>query len=333
MQGRKEHRRSWGRLFSSFFPRPRVAHAEERPFGAEGEESGNAKPEEGPVQFENYNREWQNISSMENWDGFRIEAPTPVTKYLQAVHTLFLGTQMREQGYIYHFVSAFQSEDQRTTLCARAGLDGDVHARLVQKIGSSVELKASTNSHLKEIQGNVHEGSVDITGRSYTLQGKLAWQGAWLLGGAYMQQLTSALQLGGDLNLIGVNGITSIGQIGMRWAEGKDCVTGLLSRSPATGENLDELRLHYVRKVTDRLSLGTELKYTYPDIQSGMSLGYEYTLRQARIQGLLDTAGKVSCSIQDFTGFGFSGVIDYVKSDYKFGMVMHFLPQPEQPPP
>merc|ERR1712007_387458 len=114
----------------------------------------------------------------------------------------------------------------RTTLCARAGLDGDVHARLVQKIGSSMEVKASTNSHLKEIQGNVHEGSVDITGRSYTLQGKLAWQGAWLLGGAYMQQLTSALQLGGDLNLI-----------------------------------------------------------------------------------------------------------DYVKSDYKFGMVMHFLPQPEQPPP
>ncbi|CAJ1445295.1 unnamed protein product, partial [Effrenium voratum] len=101
---------------------------------------------------------------------------------------------------------------------------------------------------------------------------------------------------------------------------------------------LHELRMQFVRKVTERLSLGTEFKFSYPDKESGLSLGYEYLFRNARIQGLLDTDGsldvgsmfgKVSCSVHDMTGFGFSGMIDYARGDYKFGMVMHVLPQPE----
>merc|ERR1719198_1115590 len=94
-----------------------------------------AKVEENAVQFEQFNREWQGISQQDNWDGFRIEAANQVTKFLQAAHTLFLGTQLRPEQYIYQFGPAFQSEDQRTMLVARAGLDGMVNGRAVQKIG------------------------------------------------------------------------------------------------------------------------------------------------------------------------------------------------------
>jgi len=81
---------------------------------------GGKASEEAPVQFELFNREWQNMASQDNWDGFRIEAANQVTKQLQAAHTLLLGTQLRETGYIYQFGPAFQSEDQRTMLfCAR----------------------------------------------------------------------------------------------------------------------------------------------------------------------------------------------------------------------
>eukprot|EP00971_Amphidinium_carterae_P257164 5105575-Amphidinium_carterae.1 len=51
----------------------------------------------------------------------------------------------------------------------------------------------------------------------------------------------------------------------------------------------------------------------------------------AKVQGLVDTDGKVSCSVQDFMGYGFSGMIDYFRGDYKFGMLMHMLPQQDQP--
>jgi mitochondrial import receptor subunit TOM40 len=286
------------------------------------------------VHFERFNREWQQIAEQDNFDGFRIEAANQVTKWLQAAHTLFLGTQLRECGYIYQFGPAFQSEDQRTMLVARAGLDGAVSGRMIQKVGQCLELKGSSNSHLKDVQRNMHEGSAEYTGQDFTLAAKLAWQGAWLLGGAFTQRVVPSLHLGGDLTLVAVNGVTSIGQVGLRWAEGRDVFTAAVSRTPdpksPSGQNLHECRLHYVRKVTERLSLGSELKYSHPDMESGMSLAYEYSFRNARVQGLLDTDGKVSCCVSDFTGFGFSGMIDYARGDYKFGVVMHVYPQPEQ---
>lgn len=299
-------------------------------------EAGPGGPSEtAPVQFEMFNREWQSISQQDNWDGFRIEAANQVTKHLQAAHTLFLGTQLRETGYIYQFGPAFQSADGRTMLVARTGLDGSVNGRAIQKVGSGWEVKCSSNSHLKDPQRNMHEGSLEFTGSEMTLGGKLAWQGAWLMGGSFTQRIVPSFHLGGDLTLVMVNGVTSIGQIGARYAQGKDIFTATLSRTPDPkspgGENLHEGRLQYVRKVTDRLSLGCEYKYSHPDKDSGLSMAYEYAFRNARVQGLLDTDGKVSCCVSDFMGYGFSGMIDYARGDYKFGVVMHVLPQPEQP--
>lgn len=294
-----------------------------------------------PVQFEQFNKEWQGISQQDNWDGFRIEAANQVTKFLQAAHTLFLGTQLRPEQYIYQFGPAFQSEDQRTMLVARAGLDGGVNGRAVQKFGTGLQVTAQSNSHLQEPQRNMHEGSVEYQGGSWCGAGKVAWQGAWLFGGAFTKRIIPQLQLGGDLTLVAVGGIgappVAISQVGLRYTEGKDVFTVQVSRTPdpklPPGTHAHECRLHYVRKVTERLSLGTEYKISAPDKESGLSMGYEYTFRQARVQGLLDTDGKVSCCVSDFVGFGFSGMIDYFRNDYKFGVVMHVLPQPDQQPP
>jgi|EP00927_Polykrikos_kofoidii_P079772 mitochondrial import receptor subunit TOM40 len=291
------------------------------------------RAEEPPSQFEMLNREWMNISQQDNFDGFRLEAANQVTKHLQAAHTLFLGTQMRECGYIYQFGPAFQSEDGRTVLVARGGLDGGVNGRAIQKIGSSTEFKASSMSHLKEAHRCMHEASVEYTGTSWTGATKLAWQGALLLGGSFTQRVTPSLQLGGDLTIVPAN-LASIGQLGLRWTQGKNIFNTMLSRTPnmksSMGGNVHELRVQYVRKITDRLSLGSEFKYSHPDKESGLSLAYEYAFRQARVQGNLDADGKVSCSVSDFTGYGFSGMIDYVRGDYKFGVLMQVLPQPEQ---
>ena len=52
-------------------------------------------------------------------DGFRMEVADQVNRWLQAPHTLFLGTQMREFQYVYQFGLAFQNEDQRTVWLER----------------------------------------------------------------------------------------------------------------------------------------------------------------------------------------------------------------------
>jgi mitochondrial import receptor subunit TOM40 len=62
-----------------------------------------------------------------------------------------------------------------------------------------------------------------------------------------------------------------------------------------------------------------------------MRLVSEYAFRHARVQGMIDTSGKVSAFVSDFMGFGLSGSIDYMKNDYKFGFMMHVVPQPDQP--
>ncbi|CAK0891706.1 unnamed protein product [Prorocentrum cordatum] len=260
--------RGWGRgdfeeRQRSFFPGlrpPRVVRCEEPPptsfpdpLGSEDPEAAAASAaaaaaaaaEREPVHFEKFNREWQQMAEQDNFDGFRIEAAKQVTKWLQAAHTLFLGTQLRECGYIYQFGPAFQTEDQRTMLVARAGLDGAVNGRFIQKFGEGTELKGSSNSHLKEPARNMHEGSVEYTGENTTLAAKLAWQGAWLLGGAFTQRVVPSLHLGGDLVLVAVNGVTSIGQVGMRYAEGRDIFTATVSRTPdpksQMGANLHEV--------------------------------------------------------------------------------------------
>lgn len=292
------------------------------------------------MQFEMFSREWQNVSQQDNWDGFRIEASNQVTKFMQAAHTLFLGTQLRECGYIYQFGPAFQSEDQTTVLVARAGLDGSVNGRAIQKVGGPsgrVEVKASSNSHLKDPQRNMHEGSVEFNGASTAAALKLAWQGAPLFSFAFAQKVLPSLAVGGDCTVVPVNGLTMISTMGLRYAVDKDVFAATVSRSPdqkSMGAGMQhELRMSFVRKLTERLSLGTEYKISPSDKESGLSMAYEYVFRQARVQGNLDTDGKVSCCVSDFTGFGFSGMIDYAKGDYKFGVVMHVLPQQEQQQP
>lgn len=287
------------------------------------------------MQFEMFGREWMNMSQQDSWDGFRVEAATQVTKWLQASHTLFLGTQMRECGYIYQFGPVFQTEGGRTMLVARCGLDGGVNGRIIKKVGEGFELKASSQTHLKDPQRNMHEGAVEYVGKDWTGGVKLAWQGAFLMGGSFTQRLIPQLQLGGDLTFVAVNDIMMIGQAGVRLAEGQDVVTLNVSQQPnprTPGASMREASLKYVRRVSERLSLGTEYKYSHPDQESGLSMGYEYSFRNARIQGLVDTEGVVSCTVQDYQGVGFSGRIDYFRGDYKFGVLMHVMPPEAQQP-
>ena len=61
---------------------------------------------------------------------------------------------------MYQCGHAFQNGDQRSVLVARAGLDGAVIGRVIKKVGSSFEVKASENSDLKDAVRNVHEVSV-----------------------------------------------------------------------------------------------------------------------------------------------------------------------------
>jgi mitochondrial import receptor subunit TOM40 len=286
-----------------------------------------------PVQYEQFSREFMAVSGQDNFDGFRMEAGKNVTKNLQTSHSLFLGTQLRENGYLYQFGPTFHTNDGKTTIVGRVGLDGGVNARLIQKLGDSFEAKINVNSNLQDSQRNMSEIGLDYYGSNWACSNKLVYQGTWILNSSISQEITRNLSLGGELTYVTANGV-SIAGVGARYVANNNYWSATIGRQPdfKNGPHLNthSAKVQFLRRVSDRLSLGTELEVT-SDRESQMRLVSEYAFRHARVQGMIDTSGKVSAFVSDFMGFGLSGSIDYMKNDYKFGFMMHVVPPPEQP--
>jgi mitochondrial import receptor subunit TOM40 len=294
------------------------------------------KPEEKPISFENMAKEWTQASSLENFDGFRIEATNVATKHLQTSHSLFLGTSMREQQYIYQVGPTFVSDGGKTQIMGRYDLDGSLNGRAVQKLSEDTEVKATVHSTPKDPMRNMLEVGIEQTGFDWAAGAKIGWQGTWLVNGSYTQEITKNLTMGTELMWFAMNS-ASIGSLAFRYAPGQDIFYGQYTRSPdfqtQFGKNVNQVKLCYTRKVSDRLSLGSEYELTLENLGSSMKAGYEYTFRHARVQGTVDSAGRVACFVTDFMGFGFSGLVDFARGDYKFGFLFHIVPSDEGAPP
>eukprot|EP00919_Chromeraceae_sp_WS-2016_P052637 GHVR01124956.1.p1 GENE.GHVR01124956.1~~GHVR01124956.1.p1 ORF type:complete len:185 (+),score=36.81 GHVR01124956.1:3-557(+) len=172
------------------------------------------------------------------------------------------------------------------------------------------------------------ELAADVNAKDYTVTGKIAHQGSVILNGGMSRALTPYLQAGSDLTYVCSNG-ASILSGGLRYSCGGHVATTQITRQPKIKGggigNTHSFKSSFHKKVSDRISLATELELS--EGESALRLGYEYTFRQARVQGLLDTCGKVSCFVHDLQGFVVSGLVDFVKGDYKFGMMLHIQPQ------
>eukprot|EP00392_Amoebophrya_sp_AT5.2_P005280 g5289.t1 len=319
----------------NFLRRRDLVRNEEAPAPPTGE-SLLVQPKPTCIQYDNFAREWMQVSQLDNFDGFRIEVGKPLSKNFNAAHTLLLGTQSKQQPYAYQFGPVFQTEDGRLFMMGKTSLDGLLNARVVKKVaGPYCDLRANVSSCVIEPARNMYEFSKDLNFKRWCTSTKLVWQGIWICNFGFSSLITKNLHFGGEvtyLNLLSRG--ASMGTLGFRYENAGNFFSATLGRTPdfkhpMREEPLHGLRAQYVRKVSDRVSLGCEFDYSYPEHDSAMKLGYEYTFRTSRVQGLLDTAGRVSCFINDFKGFALSGVIDYPNNEYKFGVLMHYFPAGE----
>lgn len=214
----------------------------------------------------------------------------------------------------------------------KMSLDGMLNARAIKKVwGPYCDLKFNAGSDLNEPARNMYEIASDMNFSKLSTSMKLVYQGIWIMNGAFSQMITPNLHMGGELTYLNLHGGASMGTLGFRYSAGADTLSATLGRTPdfknpISASPVHGLRAQYMRKISDRLSLGTEYEYSHPDHESALRIGYEYNFKNSRVQGLLDTAGKVSCYINYFQGFGFSGMIDYPNNDYRFGFLMHYFP-------
>jgi mitochondrial import receptor subunit TOM40 len=309
-----------------------------------------------PIRFEELDREARQTLSLDNWDGFRLEAQKAVSKTgtkhsLAAAHSLFLGTTLRPEKYIYQFGPTFQSE-KGDVIFGRMGLDGSRMVRCITKVGKASELMCVLNSErgsrgppmtMVEFEGTT-------SGSDWTASVKPGYQPSVpTLEASMSQMVTPSLHVGAKL--VGMMPPANPGMMPPPWGSATvmtrfsagDHTVNVSFERGSDQENMKPVKhtlkaMYHHKAITvqnrPRLNLATEFEVSQtqgvPAAQGGMAsslrLGWEWFFFQARVQGLLDSTGKVKSTIQSNL-YGFSAEADLWNGDYKFGFMLQVMPQ------
>ncbi|KAG6415520.1 hypothetical protein SASPL_122932 [Salvia splendens] len=202
--------------------------------------------------------------------------------------------------------------DPKLMLFGRVMTDGRLNARLKCDLSDNLTLKG--NAQLTN-EPHMSHGmfNFDYKGSDYRTQFQVG-NGA-LLGASYIQSVTRNLSLGGEVFWAGQHRKSGIGYAA-RYNTDKMVASGQVA---STGM----VALSYVQKVSDKVSLATDLMYNYMSGDVTSSVGYDYILRQCRLRGKIDSNGSVSAFLEERLNMGLnfllSAEIDHRKKDYKFG--------------
>ncbi|KAL8434640.1 hypothetical protein ACSSS7_003038 [Eimeria intestinalis] len=196
-----------------------------------------------PIPFEQFSREWLNISGQDTFDGFRLEGAKQVNKYMQTCHSFCLGTQLREPGYSYQFGPTVAISSAPDATLGENAPPPPPHFFAVAKFGTD----GSLQGRLLDFGRNVFP----------SFDAKAA---RWLRG--HGANGASMFAVGGRYNL-----------------DKSSVVSCQVTQQPDFKSPLGLTKLthsckvQYARKVTDRLSMATECEYSYPDTESALRLG------------------------------------------------------------
>lgn len=256
----------------------------------------------------------------EFFDGCKFEYRKPAfSEQLVLSHTLAMGQTMGpgvdEDGPDhYQYGATYVSASQRSALIGKLGSDGALRANIINSWTDMLTTKL--NARVSSLPGeSVVNADAEIKGSDYSAVARLINLDA--LFGSYHQKLNPELALGGSLMYVRPQ-MRSILTLGARYATSSYVAT-------VKGNTEKTYTASFMRKVTDSISMATELEYSLRSRESAMKVAYEYTGRTARVRGELASGGTVGCMIEKMIMGGLnlqlSGAIDHKKkSSYKFGI-------------
>ncbi|KAM2333002.1 hypothetical protein ACFXTH_010757 [Malus domestica] len=216
----------------------------------------------------------------------------PVTIPRQSAEILKVPTANYEFGA--NFI-----DHPKLMLVGRVLTDGRLNARVKYDLTNNLTLKTNaqlTNEpHMSNAMVNL-----DYKGSDYRSQITL---------------VTPHFSLGGEVFWASQHRKSGIGYAA-RFNTEKMVATGQVA---STGM----LALSYVQKVSDKVSLASDLMYNHMSRDVTASVGYDYVFRQSRVRGKIDSNGCTAAYLEERlnTGLKFilSAEIDHKKKDYKLG--------------
>ncbi|EOX99041.1 hypothetical protein QUC31_014847 [Theobroma cacao] len=272
-----------------------------------------------PIPYEEIHREALMSLKPETFEGLRFDFTKGLNQKFSLSHSVFMGpTEIPSQSAetikipTAHYEFGANFIDPNLMLIGRVLTDGRLNARVKWDLTDNLALKA--NAQLTN-EPHMSHGMVnfDYKGKDYRSQFQMG-NGA-LFGASYIQSVTPHLSLGGEVFWAGQHRKSGIGYAA-RYETDKMVATGQVA---STGM----VALSYVQKVSEKVSLASDLMYNYMSREVTSSVGYDYILRQCRLRGKIDSNGCTAAYLEERLNMGLNFVlsaeIDHRKKDYKFG--------------
>ncbi|KAH9771815.1 mitochondrial import receptor subunit TOM40 [Citrus sinensis] len=292
-----------------------------------------------PIPYEEIHREALMSLKPELFEGLRFDFTKGLNQKFSLSHSVIMGpTEIPSQSTetikipTAHYEFGANYIDPKLMLIGRVLTDGRLNARVKCDLSDNLSLKA--NAQLTN-EPHMSHGMINFDYKSapgltyppppppppkHKMQGKdyrtqFQFGNGALFGASYIQNVSPHLSLGGEVFWAGQHRKSGIGYAA-RYENDKMVATGQVA---STGM----VALSYVQKLSEKVSLATDLMYNYMSRDVTSSVGYDYILRQCRLRGKIDSNGCAAAYLEERLNMGLnfilSAEIDHRKKDYKFG--------------
>lgn len=276
-----------------------------------------------PVRYEELQREVMMSLKPDLFEGFRFDVTKPLNNNFSLSHSVFMGsTELPTSGPqalkmsvgTYEF-GANLVTNHGTLLLGRLTHEGRVTGRAKVDVAPWASLKAQFQ--LAQEKG-ASQGMLDVDLKGVDWNGQIKAGSSSFFGANYFQSITRTMSLGGEVFWLAEQRRSGIGLAARHATE-----TAVATAQVA---NTGLVSLAYHQRISDKVALAADYMWNLNSREATASFGYDYTLRQCRLRGRVDSDGKVAAFLEERinpgVAFVLSAELDHAKKDYKFGFGM-----------
>nr|QKY15283.1 mitochondrial import receptor subunit TOM40-1 (TOM40-1) [Polytomella parva] len=272
-----------------------------------------------PVRYEDIQRESSMALKPELFEGMRFELNKPLNPNFFLSHSMFMGNVEMPTGGkqivktpIGNYEFGANVINEKYMFLGRIATDGRLSGRIKYDVADWLSLKVQTQIASEAGQSQLM-ADADLKGSDWNAQLKVGNPGFYGLN--YFQSVTPTLSVGGEFFWLQPNLKSGVG-FAARHATPSNVATLQVA---TTGI----LSMQYTHRVTEKISLASDLMWHFASREATATIGYDCMLRQCRLRGKVDSNGVISTLLEERfapgINFVLSAELDHGKSNYKFG--------------
>lgn len=266
-----------------------------------------------PGRLEELKKEAQGVLSPDVFEGARFEFNKTLTQKFALLHNVALAS-----GAPGSYEFGAHLGDERMQLASRIDMQGRLNGRLNAQVSDATLLRMQASVSPESQGSNSFKADLDYKGGSFCAGGY--FMGGGLLGASYLQSVSENLALGAEGFYHALNRKVRGGAGAARYVWGGNGENVATAKVGSFGNGAVELA--YQRKVSEKVSLATELNY-FHNQACQFGLGYEFKLRSCIFKGHVSSDTTCSAVLEEHIQPGInlvlSGQLNHKKKDYKFG--------------